>query len=157
YVPLWVKQDPKLYVRMVGSTGRPVDSPSPFAKELLEADKRAFVALMRHLEKTDGQRTVIMVQVENEAGTWGAIRDYSPAAQKAFDARVPPEVLAAMNRKPPTPTAGWKEVFGKDADECFHAWAVARDVGEVAAAGKAAYALPLYANAALRDPFSAAP
>jgi len=157
YVPLWVKQDPKLYVRMIGSTGRPVDSPSPFAKELLEADKRAFVALMRHLAKTDGQRTVIMVQVENEAGTWGAIRDYSPAAQKAFDAPVPPEVLAAMNRKPPTATAGWKEVFGKDADEYFHAWAVARDVGEVAAAGKAEYPLPLYANAALRDPFSAAP
>jgi hypothetical protein len=34
----------------------------------------------------------------------------------------------------------------------FHAWAVATYVGKVAAAGKAVYPLPLYANAALRDP-----
>ena len=35
--------------------------------------------------------------------------------------------------------------------------AVARYVGEVAAAGKAAYPLPLYANAALRDPIAPGP
>ena len=34
----------------------------------------------------------------------------------------------------------------------FHAWAVAKYVGQVAAAGKAVYPLPLYVNAALRDP-----
>ena len=62
-----------------------------------------------------------------------------------------------MNEKPSGPSAGWKDVFGKDADEFFHAWAVARYVGEVAAAGKAEYPLPLYANAALRDPISPGP
>src|SRR5205085_8130713 len=105
--------------------GRPVDSPSPFAKETLNADKSAFAALMRHLKKIDPLHTVIMVQVENEAGTWGAIRDHSPAAQKAFDSPVPAPVLAAMNRKSATPNAAWKAVFGADADEYFHAWAVA--------------------------------
>jgi beta-galactosidase GanA len=70
---------------------------------------------------------------------------------------VPAPVLGAMNKKPGTPAAGWKEVFGKDADEYFHAWAVAAYVGEVAAAGKAEYPLPLYANAALRDPISPGP
>ena len=35
---------------------------------------------MAHLKKIDSARTVIMVQVENEAGTWGAIRDYDTAA-----------------------------------------------------------------------------
>jgi beta-galactosidase GanA len=157
YMPLWMKQDPKKLVRMLRADGRPVDSASPFSNEMLEADKRAFVALMRHLKKTDPQHTVIMVQVENEAGTWGAIRDYSPAALKAFESPVPAPVLAAMNKKPSSPTAGWKEVFGKDADEYFHAWGVARYVGEVAAAGKAEYPLPLYANAALRDPISPGP
>lgn len=43
-------------------------------------------------------------------------------------------------------------MFGSEAEVCFHAWAVARYVGQVAAAGKAVYSLPLYANAALRDP-----
>jgi beta-galactosidase GanA len=157
YAPLWLKQDPRSFARMLRTDGRLVDSVSPFSKEMLEADKRAFVALMRHLKKTDRQHTVILVQVENEAGTWGAIRDYSPAALKAFESPVPAEVLAAMNQKPRSQTAGWKEVFGKDADEYFHAWGVARYVGEVAAAGKAEYPLPLYANAALRDPISPGP
>jgi len=48
-------------------------------------------------------------------------------------------------------------VFGADADEFFHAWSVARFVGQVAAAGKAEYPLPLYANAALRDPIDKPP
>ena len=39
-----------------------------------------------------------------------------------------------------------------EAEVDFHAWSVARYVGQVAAAGKAVYPLPMYANAALRDP-----
>ena len=142
---------------MVDAKGRTVGSASPFSRETLEADKRAFVALMRHLKKFDPQRTVIMVQVQNEPGTWGAIRDYSPAAVKAFESPVPAPVLTAMGKKPAGPAAAWKEVFGKDADEYFHAWAVAAFIGEVAAAGKAEYPLPLFANAALRDPISPGP
>ena len=45
-------------------------------------------------------------------------------------------------------------MFGKDADEYFHAWSVAKYIGEVAAAGKKEYALPMYVNCALRDPFN---
>ena len=107
---------------------------------------------MRHLKEADPQRTVIMVQVENEPGTWGSQRDYSPEAQKLFEAPVPPEVLAAMGVKPATPPQNWQEAFGPEAEVNFHAWSVAKYVGQVAAAGKAAYPLPLYANAALRDP-----
>jgi beta-galactosidase GanA len=43
-------------------------------------------------------------------------------------------------------------VFGNDADELFHAWHIARFVDQVAAAGKAEHPLPMYVNAALRDP-----
>jgi hypothetical protein len=57
-----------------------------------------------------------------------------------------------MGVKPATPPQNWQDAFGPEAEVNFHAWAVAKYVGEVAAAGKAAYALPLYANAALRDP-----
>ncbi len=160
YVPLWLKQDPQRFARMLTADGRPLGSISPFSTEMLEADKHAFATLMRHLKKTDPQHTVILVQVENESGTWGAVRDYSPAAVKAFDAPVPAPILAAMGKKTAGPSGGnvaWKEAFGKDADEFFHAWAVARYVGEVAAAGKAEYPLPLYANAALRDPIAPGP
>ena len=61
---------------------------------------------MRHLKSTDPQHTVIMVQVENEAGAWGTVRDHSAPAQKAFDGAVPAEALAAMNKKPPRAGAG---------------------------------------------------
>lgn len=154
YMPLWMKQDPATYPRMVSEKGRPVDSASPFAKNTLEADKRAFAALMRHLKQVDRQRTVILVQVQNEPGTWGAIRDYSPEARQAFQQSVPPEILTAMDKKPAREAAHWKAVFEKDADEFFHAWAVARYIDKVAAAGKAEYPLPLFVNAALRDPIS---
>jgi len=46
----------------------------------------------------------------------------------------------------------WQDAFGAEAEVNFHAWAVATYVGRVAAAGKAVYPLPIYANAALRDP-----
>ena len=158
YVPLWLKQDPHRFARMQTTDGSPLGSISPFSTEMLEADKHAFAALMRHLKKTDPQHTVILVQVENESGTWGAVRDYSPAAVREFDAAVPAPILAAMGKKPANGgDVRWKEAFGKNADEFFHAWAVARYVGEVAAAGKAEYPLPLYANAALRDPLAPGP
>jgi beta-galactosidase GanA len=157
YLPLWMKQDPATYPRMLGEKGRPVNSASPFSQNTLNADKRAFAALMRHLKKIDPQRTVIMVQVQNEPGTWGAIRDYSPAAQKVFDEPVPPGILTAMGKQSRTGNPAWKAAFGKDADEFFHAWAVARFINEVASAGKAEYPLPLFVNAALRDPLAPGP
>jgi hypothetical protein len=58
---------------------------------------------MRHLKEADAERTVIMVQVENETGTWGAQRDYSAAANKLFEAAVPTEVLKAMNEETASP------------------------------------------------------
>jgi beta-galactosidase GanA len=103
---------------------------------------------MRHLRTADPQRTVLMVQVENEPGTGGNLRDYSAPAQKLFDGPVPADVLKAMQVPPGASSPNWQEVFGPDADVCFHNWAVAKYIGQVAAAGKAAYSLPLYVNAA---------
>ena len=130
-----------------------MDSPSPFATASLEADKKAFAAVMGHLKEADPQRTVIMVQVENETGNWNSVRDFSPAAQKVFEAPVPPEILKAMHVETAL-IPNWQKAFGPDADEYFNAWATARYVGQVAAAGKAVYPLPMDANAALRNPFN---
>jgi beta-galactosidase GanA len=138
-----------------------VDSPSPHTQAALEADAKAFAAVMAHLKQADTQHTVLMVQVQNEPGTWGSVRDYSPTARKLFEAPVPaellrPEVLQALNR--PTDAKGtWQQAFGNDADEYFHAWSVARYIEHVAAAGKAVYPLPLYVNAALRNPLTNPP
>jgi hypothetical protein len=154
YMPKWMKLDLVRYPHMLDRNGRAVDSPSPHSAVSLEADKTAFTAFMRHLKETDPQRTVLMVQVENEAGAWGSVRDFSPAAQKLFEAPAPSEILSAMHVKAASASPNWQQAFGPDADEYFHAWSVAKYIGQVAAAGKAAYPLPMYANAALRDPFN---
>jgi hypothetical protein len=156
YMPEWMKREPSKYPNITGRNGQPVDSPSPHTEAAMEADAKAFAELMGHLKKADPQHTVLMVQVENEPGAWGSVRDYSPVAQKLFEGTVPPEllkpeVLKALN-KPVVSGGIWKEVFGNDADEYFHAWSVAHYIGYIAAAGKAVYPLPLYVNAALRDP-----
>jgi beta-galactosidase GanA len=157
YLPLWMKSQPDKYPRIIGRTGRRVDSPSPHAPATLAADIHAFSALMRHLKAVDPQHTVIMVQVENEPGSWGSVRDFSPEAQKLFNEPVPVELLKAMGTKAPAVDGTWSEVFGANADEYFHAWSVASYIGQVAAAGKAEYPLPMYVNAALRDPLTPGP
>jgi hypothetical protein len=161
YMPSWMKLQPDRYPNCIGKDGKPIDSPSPIADATLEADKKAFAAVMHYLKTADPQHTVILVQVENEPGSWGTVRDYSPAAQRQFEKAVPaallkPELLKALGH-PGDAKGSWQQVFGSDADEYFHAWSVASFVGAVAAAGKAEYPLPLYANAALRDPLTNPP
>ena len=153
YIPEWMKLQPAKYPNVINSDGTPLDSPSPNAPATLAADIHAFSALMAHLKAADPQHTVILVQVENEPGTWGGIRDYSPAAEALFDAPVPARLLTALG-KPTNPAPNWKAAFGDDADEYFHAYSIARYIGQVAAAGKAIYPLPMYVNAALRDPIT---
>jgi beta-galactosidase GanA len=149
YAPGWVKLDNIRFPRTLNAKGETVNSLSPLFASTLQADATAFAALMRHLRAVDPQRTVIMVQVENETGVYGAIRDHSPTAEAAFQGAVPDALVKAVGKSPGT----WNEVFGPDADETFYAWSVARYVEQVAAAGKAEYPLPMYVNAAPRDPF----
>ncbi len=140
YTPAWVKRDSARFPRVVDVDGHAIDVLSPIAASSREADARAFGALMAHLKAIDRkQRTVIMVQVENEAGTLGADRDHSAAANALFDSQVPADMPGA---KP----GSWVANSGDGAAEAFMAYHTARYIGAVAAAGKAAYDLPLYAN-----------
>jgi hypothetical protein len=151
YMPLWMKHEPQKYPNLTGKKGQPIDSPSPLSEATRDADAKAFAAFMRHLKNADdAQHTVIMVQVENESGAWGSVRDYSAKAQKLFESPVPAALTAATQ----SPQGSWSQVYGDRADEYFHAWSVASFIGKVAAAGKAEYPLPLYTNAALRDPLT---
>jgi beta-galactosidase GanA len=69
YAPGWVKRDIARFPRTKGANRRPQEIISAFSEEARDADARAFAAPMKHLREVDGeQRTVIMVQVENEVG-----------------------------------------------------------------------------------------
>ncbi len=151
YAPAWVKTDNVRFPRMRTGDGKAHYALSPHARTTLDADKRAFTALMQRLKTDDPDNTVIMVQVENESGSYRSARDYSPEAQRLFGQPIPP-ALAAKTGKSGT----WSQAFGKLADTAFNAWYVARYVDEVAAAGQAIKNLPMYCNAALSDPFGPA-
>lgn len=184
YMPGWMKHDAAKYPNIKNTKGDPVDSPSPNTTATMEADAKAFKAVMKHLKAADPAHTVIMVQVENESGSWGSVRDYSQHIQKLIDAPVPPQLLqpqilqalhatgvaaatSAANRATAGATKGaatgaangttkgsWQQIFGDRADEYFQAWSIASFIGKVTAAGKAEYPLPMYVNAALRDPLT---
>ena len=164
YAPAWVKLNNTRFPRMLDAQGKPSYCLSPFGAETLAADKRAFVALMTHLKQVDeAQRTVIMVQVQNEVGTYGLARDHGAAANRAFAAEVPAEVLRLQKPDPALhgkagkadkAKGAWSAVYGDYAEQYFHSWAIARYIGEIAAAGRQVYDLPMFVNNALRDPLA---
>jgi beta-galactosidase GanA len=148
YAPEWVKSDTKRFPRMMTKDGKTHYVLSPHARSTLDADKRAFAALMRHIREVDAQHTVIMVQVENETGSYGSPRDFSRAAQRLFAEPIPAELARKVGK-----SGVWTQVFGAKADQAFNAWYTGRYVDEVAAAGQAELNLPMYVNASLSNPF----
>jgi hypothetical protein len=99
--------------------------------------------MMKHLREIDeADRTVIMVQVENEPGSLGSVRDFSPESNKLFSGPAPSHLVTALKKKPGT----WKEAFGRIADEAFNAYYLSTYINEVAKAGKQIYPLPAYVN-----------
>ncbi|MGD0412763.1 MAG: DUF5597 domain-containing protein [Verrucomicrobiota bacterium] len=143
WTPNWVKANPQRFPRVMDSGGHPIRSLSPMSKVTLEADRKAFVTLMQHLREVDeADRTVIMVQVENEPGSLGSARDFSPESNRLFAGPAPAPLVASLKKQP----GSWKEVFGRIADEAFNAYYLSGYINEVARAGKEAYPLPAYVN-----------
>ncbi|WP_031342265.1 DUF5597 domain-containing protein [Novosphingobium lindaniclasticum] len=149
YTPDWVKLDNGRFPRMKKPDGSDHDVLSPHGTETLRADKKAFLALMTYLRDHDAQNTVILVQPENEVGSYRNPRDYGAAAQKLFAGQVP----VVLSRKLGLGSGTWSQVFDAAADRAFNTWFTARYIEELAAAGKAVKPLPMYVNAALSDPF----
>ncbi|MEE7548200.1 hypothetical protein HF319_15210, partial [Xanthomonas sp. Kuri4-1] len=104
-------------------------------------------ALMHHLRQVDGTRhTVILVQVENEPGAIGTVRDHGAAGEAAFAQPVPAAIAQRLGK----PQGSWPQLFGPDAAEAFNAYSHAAYIEQVAAAGKREYPLPMYVNTWLR-------
>ena len=170
YAPVWVKTNQQRFPRAEDKAGNGMEIMSPFNKENLDADARAFAALMRHLREVDSRdHTVIMVQVENEIGMIPDSRDRSAIANQLFKQAVPLELMnyLAQHRETLMPEfrsvwaatqfksrGTWEEVFGPGVgtDEIFMAWHFARYANRVTEAGKAEFPLPMFVNAALIRP-----
>src|SRR6185369_11707954 len=100
YAPSWVKTNQKRFPRSQERNGNGMEILSPFSKENVETDARAFAAFMRHLREFDGRdHTVIMVQVENEIGMIPDSRDRSSTAEKLFKEPVPAELMTYLEKR----------------------------------------------------------
>lgn len=150
YTPEWVKGNTRRFPRMRTADGKTHYVLSPHGRPTLEADKKAFVRLMQHIKIADPQHTVIMIQPQNEVGSYGLARDHAVEAERLFNGSVPPEIARLKGRR-----GNWAELFGDFAAQAFTSWHMARYIDEMAAAGKRVKNLPMYANAALGDPFDA--
>ena len=136
YTPGWFKQDTKRFPRAMTAEGKQMEIASCFSDNVLQADLKAFSALMRHIREKDPQReVVIMMQIENEIGMLESARDHSPLAEKAYLKE------------------NWVERYGTDeyADEKFMALSYARYVEHLAKAAREIHDMPLYVNAAMNS------
>ncbi len=136
YTPGWFKQDTHRFPRAMTQSGKQMEIASCFSPNVLQADLKAFTALMHHLaEKDKGMGTVIMMQIENEIGMLESARDHSPLAEKVYNEEK------------------WAEKHGTDvyADEQFMAKYYARYVEHLAKAARQIYDMPLYVNAAMNS------
>ena len=147
YTPEWFKQDTKRFPRAMTAEGKQMEIASCFSNNVLQADLKAFSALMRHIREKDPQReVVIMMQIENEIGMLESARDHSPLAEKAYKQE------------------RWAERYGTDeyADEKFMALSYARYVEHLAKAVREIlrpeglsvarnHDMPLYVNAAMNS------
>ena len=167
YPPEWVKADVRRFERVRNSKGENTTQLSPFCKETLKADSKAYKALMSYIASHDTDRMICVMQVENEVGTFED-RDHTKAGEKAYASQVPAQLMnylqehkeslsplirkawATSNEKM---KGTWAEVFGNNRDgwQVFMAWYYAKFVEEVTKAGKEAHPIPMYANAWLSD------
>ncbi len=181
YAPSYIKRDPVTYPLVQTQDGGFLNVLSTFGQESLKADRDAFAALMQHINEIDRDYTVIMMQVENEMGILGSVRDFSPAAQEAWEGQVPsdlmeylsshkgqlfPELERVWGENGYKMSGTWEEVFGTShttaediltdypyyTEEIFQAYHYAKYVNEITAAGKAAHDIPMYVNNWLRQP-----
>jgi beta-galactosidase GanA len=170
YVPSWVKRDAARFPRAQVQTGAGVEILSAFSEANQRADSQAFGALMKHLKAIDGANsTVLMIQVENEVAMLPTAREHGAEANRRFAAPVPQPLVDHLisHRSTLVPalrqlweangakrSGTWAQLFGSGpaGEEVFTAYHLARYVDAVTAAGKGAYALPMYTNAALNRP-----
>jgi len=170
YAPAWVKTNTTRFPRILDKARSPHEIITPFNKNNLEADKKAFVRLMQYLKETDSkEQTVITLQVENEIGMLPDARTYDEAAILAFNKSVPdqlvnylkknktnllPEIKSIWEANGSKTSGNWEEIFGNSlaTDEIFMAWYYGVFANELTIAGKAVYNLPMFVNAALNRP-----
>lgn len=164
YVPLWVKKDTNRFFRIKNKQGDPMSAISPFCEQAKVADGNAFVELMKYIKAKDTEKTIVMMQPENEVGAFSEM-DYNKKSLQLYASPVPDQLIQYLKKNKNTlekdlktaweangyKTNGtWAEVFGEnnfDAQNFFMSWQYATYINEICRCGKEIYNLPMYVNA----------
>jgi len=164
YAPLWVKKDLKRFFRIKNKASENMTAISPFCEAAMMADAKAFTALMKYIKTKDVQRSIIMMQPENEAGAFSEM-DYNDIALSKYKEQVPAQLVQYLltnkdHLEKELETAWlangskqqgtWAEVFGEnnhDARNFFMSWYYAGFMNAVCKQGKNILPLPMYVNA----------
>ncbi|MDZ7879940.1 MAG: DUF5597 domain-containing protein [Saprospiraceae bacterium] len=170
YVPAWVKTNPKRFERYSLDNGKTLEMLSAFNVENRNADTKAYVALMKHLKDFDKQHTVIMTQVQNEPGCFDNYRDFSPAAQKAWQSPMSADMINYLQKNKGklfpalekawaangNKTNGtWEEILGKSTEqgdykfyteELFMAYNYSKYINYMTEQGRKVHNLPAFCN-----------
>ena len=139
YAPDHVRDDHKTYRYALDREGHETASLCPTSPVTWQADRNALVALGAYLRDNDPEHTVILLQIENEAGLLGTARCHCAVCNDRFE------------------SGGYAREYGTDADECFSVVSVAGYIDRLAAEVKAVKDLPCYTNAWLSQPVGRVP
>ena len=177
YAPTWMKKDVKRFPRAKDENGNDLEMPCVLSENVMKADAKAYCEFLKHIKETDYDKTVVMIQIENEPGIRGSIRDFSPLAEKAWKANVPDQLISylkandgalkedvqkAWDANGKKTKGNWEQVFGKSLTEddgtnpilnqtehFFTAYSYAKYLDYLSSEGKKVYALPTFTNASI--------
>lgn len=128
YTADYIRSDPDIYPMALDRDGNRLFSLCPLSESTWRRDRNALVALMEHIKAVDDANTVIMVQIENEAGIQGSDRCYCPACNEQFAA------------------GDWEAEWGDCAGDAFTIATVSKYIDRLAKEAKAVYPIPMYVN-----------
>ena len=122
YIPDWVKKDYERFPRIKINETETIELLTPLNEENRNADAHAFAALMKYIKEVDSQRTVIMIQVENEVGVLRDSRDRSSLANEAYKGPVPQELLSYIGKNKDNLVPELKEAWKDNGSKVSGTW-----------------------------------
>ena len=159
HAPKYIKENPEKYWPIYTTNGHLSATLSPLCNETCLRDRKAFEQLLLKAKQLDKDHNIIAIQVENEAGSLGAARDYSQRGNEAFAKPVNKDliemikelkddcpILRYFNQNGRKENASWGETFGFYAPDIFMAYHLSKYINEVASKAKELFDVPTYIN-----------
>ncbi len=158
YVPNYLKENADIYWPIHTIRGLITSTLSPICEATKKREQDAYEMVILKLKEVDKKGATIGLQIENEPGSLGAARDYSPRGEASFSENVPADLLDLINSLDDCPLrkfyldngsksrASWADTFGFYAAEIYMSYYCSKYINDIAAIAKKHLKLPTYLN-----------